>query len=181
MRFSAPKTYKMAKVLIHPWASRLRVPTRDGSRDGSINAKSYNQWPALINMLDAEGIETIQIGRTGEAKLNTTHQMWDLPLREIKRLLFTTDTFVTVDSFLQHLAHSEGKTGIVIWSQSDPNIFGYPDNINLLKDRRYLRPDQFGYWHNCQYNPNAFVDAQIVCDAILKKIGQRGTLIVPTE
>jgi hypothetical protein len=34
----------------------------------------------------------------------------------------------------------------VIWGISDPDIFGYDYNTNILKDRKYLRPDPFGTW-----------------------------------
>jgi hypothetical protein len=55
------------------------------------------------------------------------------------------------------LAWDIGKPGIVLWGQSDPLIFGHPENNNLLKDRKYLREKQFWWWEQCDYNAEAFV------------------------
>jgi hypothetical protein len=66
-------------------------------------------------------------------------------------------TWIGVDSFFQHFCWDLGKPGIVIWGQSDPNIFGHPENINLLKDRKYLREKQFWLWEQAEYNEEAFV------------------------
>ena len=57
----------------------------------------------------------------------------------------------------QHLAWSEGKQGIVLWSVSDPLIYGHPENINLLKNRSYLVQNQFLWWDSYEFNPDAFV------------------------
>ena len=64
---------------------------------------------------------------------------------------------ISVESFFQHFCWDLKKPGIVIWSQSDPIIFGHKENINLLKDRSYLRKDQFHIWEQCEYNKDAFI------------------------
>ena len=66
-------------------------------------------------------------------------------------------TWIGVDSFFQHLAWSKNKKGIVLWSVSDPLIFGHPENINLLKNRYYLTKNQFLWWDFTEYNKEAFV------------------------
>ena len=45
----------------------------------------------------------------------------------------------------------------MLFGQSDPLIFGHPENINLLKDRKYLREQQFWWWEQCEYKEDAFV------------------------
>jgi hypothetical protein len=60
------------------------------------------------------------------------------------------------------LAWSEGKPGIVLWSVSDPLIYGHPENINLLKGREYLAPNQFLWWENYEHQNDAFVMPQEV-------------------
>ena len=59
--------------------------------------------------------------------------------------------------FFQHLGWDEGKQGIVLWGPSDPLIFGHPENINLLKDRKYLVPNQFLIWEQQEYQSERFV------------------------
>jgi hypothetical protein len=54
----------------------------------------------------------------------------------------------------------------VIFSQSDPVIFGHPDNVNLLKDRKYLRELQFQTWMGVPYNEDAFVSPDEVVNAV---------------
>jgi hypothetical protein len=67
---------------------------------------------------------------------------------------------------LQHLGWDEGKKGIVLWSVSNPKIFGHPENINLVKDPKYQVPNQFGWWEFVDHNPEAFVEPQVVVDAV---------------
>ena len=67
-----------------------------------------------------------------------------------------------MDSFFQHLGWLVGKQGIVLWSVSDPNIFGHTENINLLKDKVYLAQNQFLWWDYVEHNPDAFVAPQEV-------------------
>jgi hypothetical protein len=60
------------------------------------------------------------------------------------------------------------KQGVVIFSQSSPDIFGYKENVNLLKHKKYLREKQFWLWEQCEYNKDAFVTAEAVHAAVLK-------------
>ena len=65
------------------------------------------------------------------------------------------------DSFFQHLGWLEKKQGIVLWSVSDPLIFGHPENINLLKNRANLG-EQFLWWENTPYDETKFVSPEDV-------------------
>jgi hypothetical protein len=77
---------------------------------------------------------------------------------------------MSCDSFFQHFCWDLGKPGVVVFGQSDPNIFGHPENINLLKDRSYLRDKQFWIWEQAEYKEDAFVNPEVVLEA-LKKFG----------
>ena len=50
------------------------------------------------------------------------------------------------------------KHGVVLWSLSDPAIFGYEENLNLLKDRAYLRAKQFRVWEEQSCVPDAWLE-----------------------
>ena len=67
-----------------------------------------------------------------------------------------------------HLAHHVKKQGVVLFGYSDPKIFGYQENLNILKNRSLLRPNQFDTWENCVFNPNIFVKP----DEIIKQINE---------
>lgn len=135
-------------ILIHAYAQTLR--------NGLPNAKTYPWWPQLLAALAAPRV--IQIGIAGDAPLVRDFRA-SLPLREIRALVEACDYWIAVDSFLPHLAHHVLKPGVVLWGPSDPAIFGYPENLNLLRDRRYLRAKQFRIWEEQTADPDAFVPA----------------------
>lgn len=81
-----------------------------------------------------------------------------LPEPEIIDLVNWCDVWITIDSFLPHLCQYHNlKKGIVLWGKSDPTIFGYKSNINLLKDRKRLRPDQFRWWNDVKHSNEDWV------------------------
>jgi len=145
-------------ILISPWSKELR--------DKSYNPKNYPHWPKVIEGLKDDW-HIIQIGVTGEKQLVDDFRV-NLPLRTIGDLLLAPEchTWISVDNFLPHLAYLVNKSGIVLWGISDPNIFGYRENKNLLKARKYLREYQFQIWDGLKYDPNVFVTADRVIEAV---------------
>jgi len=137
-------------ILIHPYAKPLV--------NGKRNPKNYPYWKELIALIDEP---IIQIGVEGEEQLVDDFRK-NLSFIELKQLVKDCRTWVGVDSFFQHLAWSEGKSGIVLWSVSDPLIFGHPENINLLKDRTNLAFNQFLWWDFTEYNEQAFISPEEV-------------------
>lgn len=132
-------------ILIHPFARDLR--------DGRPNPKNYPYWEELISKIDEP---IIQVGTSSEPKLVDNFEA-DLPLEYLSELVNECRTWIGIDSFFQHFCWDLKKPGIVLWGQSDPSIFGHPENINLLKDRKYLREKQFWIWEQAEYKPEAFV------------------------
>jgi len=146
-------------IIIAPYAQKLR--------NGKINPKNYPYWQELIELLFKDGYEIVQIGIEGENPLVPDFRK-NLSLTELDKLVKSCDTWISVDSFFQHFCWDLKKQGIVLWAQSDPNIFGHSENINLLKDRSYLRKDPFHIWEQCEYNKDAFVNP----DEVMKHIKQ---------
>jgi ADP-heptose:LPS heptosyltransferase len=136
------------KVVISPFSRPLRNHKR--------NPKNYPHFKELISLLKQLGHDIIQIGRLGEEKLTDDFRT-NLSLEDIKKLLIESDLWISVDNFLPHLANHINKRGIVIFSKSDPMIFGYEQNINLLKNKKYLKEKQFDVWEACQYDEDAFL------------------------
>lgn len=132
-------------IIIHPFAKPLP--------DGQTNPKNYPYWEELISKINEP---IVQVGVEGEQQLVEDFRQ-NLSIAELKELVAECRTWIAVDSFFQHLAWLEGKKGIVLWSVSDPNIFGHPENINLLKDRVNLAPNQFLWWQFTKHDPNKFV------------------------
>lgn len=137
------------KIILAPYSKKLR--------NGNIlHPKEYPYFKQVINNLKNHH-HIIQIGISGEEQL-TEDCRFNLSFSDLKELLSSSDTFITIDSFFQHMAYHYGMRGVVIFSRSDPKIYGYKENINLLKDKKYLRQDQFGLWESCEYIKDSFVD-----------------------
>lgn len=126
------------KIVISPF-SRKR-------RNNTYNAKHYPYWKELVDLLSPNN-SIIQIGVKGEEKL-VKNVRWNLSFDEIKELLSLADTFITIDSFLPHLLATEKIPieGVVLFSKSDPKVFGYPYNFNLIKRLEDIRKNQFHWW-----------------------------------
>jgi hypothetical protein len=143
------------KILIHPWSRPLL--------NGGINPKNYSYWPELIKMLQKDSHKITQIGVEGEEKLVEDFRK-DLPIKMLQELMFEQDFFISVDSFWPHFvtAYKIKKPGIVLWTVSNPEIFGYPQFLNLCQSKRYLREYQFDWIEKEPYHPNKSIKPEIV-------------------
>lgn len=136
------------KILVHCWSRNLT--------NGKVNPKNYPHWDELIARLQADGHQLTQIGSSREKKCCDNFKE-NLNFAQLREVLREHDLFISVDSFLQHMAHYYGKRGIVLFGISAPELFGYKENINLFQDRSYFRPNQFDIWENAEVNDEAFV------------------------
>jgi ADP-heptose:LPS heptosyltransferase len=143
-------------IIIAPYAKALR--------NGKLNPKTYPFWKELIEMIDEP---IIQVGVVGEEQLVPDFRT-NLPIVELRKLIQDCRTWISCDSFFQHLGWDEGKPGIVLWSVSDPLIFGHKENINLLKDRKNLVANQFLWWENVEHQNEKFVPPHEVIEHLRK-------------
>lgn len=143
-------------IIIAPFAQKLP--------SGRENPKNYPYWKKLVDLIE---LPIVQVGRSGEHPFVPDFRA-DLPIPELRQLLRQCKAWIGVDSFFQHLAWDEGKPGIVLWSVSDPLIFGHPENVNLLKHRDFLTPNQFLHWDYTKHNPDAFVQPSEVIKHLTK-------------
>lgn len=147
-------------IIISPFAQKLR--------NGAVNPKNYPYWKELISLINEP---ITQIGIEGEEQLVEDFRK-NLSLKELKLLVNEAKTWISVDSFFQHFCWDINKPGIVLWGQSDPLIFGHPENINLLKSREYLREDQFLIWEQAEYIRDCFVEPEVVLDYLNKELNK---------
>lgn len=145
-------------IIISPYARKMR--------NDKPHPKNYPYWKQLLKKIDEE---IIQVGIEGEEQLVDDFRK-NLPLNILAELTMSSKTWISVDSFYQHFCWDLKKPGIVLFGQSDPNVFGHPENVNLLKDRKYLREKQFWLWEQTDYIQDAFVKPKMVLDA-LKQFG----------
>ena len=141
-------------IIISPYAKALR--------NGKTNAKNYPYWKELIRLIDKP---IVQVGIEGEEQLVDDFRK-NLSLNELGKLVDQCKTWISCDSFFQHFSWDKQKYGIVLWSVSDPLIFGHPENINLLKDRNNLVENQFLWWENTEHDAKKFVSPEIVIESL---------------
>ena len=132
------------KILIFPCDRKLR--------NGQDNPRSYHRWNEVIKLLKEKNHEVEVCGV--------------IPLPELKDKLKACDWVVTIDGFIQHFCWKLKVKCAVVWSLSDPLIFGHNENVNLLKDRKYLRKLQFKTWEGEKVNKDSFVTPEEIVEAI---------------
>lgn len=147
------------KIILFPYAKTMR--------DGRAHPKNYPWWPELVKMLEADGHELIQVGLEHEPKLVSDFRA-NLSIPELEQLVQSADTWIGVDSFGQHLGWSLSRRGLAIFGPSDPLIFGHKENVNVLKDRKYLREQQFWWWEQTEFVEESFSSPQEVYEIFVK-------------
>ena len=96
--------------------------------------RNYQPYLAqqLINMLQEEYKDTTIINCVLP---NEPHYLGtircDLHWAQIHEMLKSAETFVAIDSCLNHFSPSANKKGVVIWGSTRWTQFGYDQNINL--------------------------------------------------
>jgi len=139
-------------IIISPWAKELL------NKKPNPKSPPVLWWKTLVSKITQP---IIQIGITGEKQLVSDFRT-NLSIDQLKTLLNECQTFITIDSFFQHLAWDQNKSGIVIWGQSNPKIYGHDIHINLLKNEKYLMPNQFLIWELVEYREDCFVTPEEV-------------------
>ena len=143
-------------IVISPYSKKLI--------SGNRNPKDYPYWDDVVSKISDH---IVQVGVEGEKQIVDDFRK-NLPIPELRALIDECDAWISCDSFFQHLAWDQGKPGIVLWSVSDPLIFGHPENVNLLKDRSFLAENQFLWWESCEHVSEKFVEPQLVIDSLKK-------------
>jgi ADP-heptose:LPS heptosyltransferase len=141
-------------IIISPYSKALR--------NGKPNAKNYPYWKDLIELIKEP---IVQVGIESEEQLVPDFRK-NLSLSELRELVDECKTWISCDSFFQHLGWDCKKYGIVLWSVSDPLIFGHPENINLLKDRNNLVENQFLWWEDTEHDASKFVIPEMVIESL---------------
>jgi ADP-heptose:LPS heptosyltransferase len=143
-------------IIISPYSKALL--------SGKQNPKNYPYWEELISLIKEP---IIQVGIEGEKQLVEDFRK-NLRISELRELIQECKTWISCDSFFQHLGWDEGKQGIVLWSVSDPLIYGHPENINLLKGRSSLAENQFLWWEFVEHQNDRFVKPKKVIEHLNK-------------
>lgn len=149
----------MKKILISPYSKIMP--------NGKPNPKNYPYWEELIYLLQQNNYNVTQLNSGNEPTLKgVDFELKNLPLNQIPGKLNNYDIWISVDNFFAHMAHYYKKYGYVIWGKSDPLIFGYLENVNILKDRKCLRTNQFWFWFDEPYDESVFLEPKEIIKLI---------------
>jgi len=153
--------FRQHVVLVSPFCRKMR--------NGQRNPKEYPWWPEVVQLLKEKEVDTEQLAVKDDPDLvgcTTRHN--DLSATELRKIIEETNTWLSCDSFLPHFVNAyKLKPGVVVWGKSDPRVFGYMSNKNLLRDERCLREHQFNFWEEEQYDERVFVRPNVVAEAAL--------------
>ena len=153
----------MYKIIISPYSRMMR--------NGKPNPKNYPYFEEVVKGLKEKDCHVTQIGIEGEAEISGVNErLVRKSLKGLEKLIKECDSWIAVDNFFPHLCHLQRKPGVVIFGQSNPKIFGHPENTNLLKDKKYLREKQFDIWEATTYIEESFIDASTVINSVLKGV-----------
>ena len=142
--------------------------------------RNYQPYLAqqLINMLQEEYKDTTIINCVLP---NEPHYLGtircDLHWAQIHEMLKGAETFVAIDSCLNHFSPSANKKGVVIWGSTRWTQFGYDQNINL----QFHMQDK---WDETKFNDsdprNNMVEPRSIIDN-LKKLDKNKPVALATQ
>jgi len=143
--------------------TRVIIQTQTGS------AGKAKEWPFFEEFIslnpEVDFIEVLVEGQTptkGASAIYGTR-------KEILQELRNADLFISIDSWLQHLASMQtDKLGLVIFSRSNPAIFGYPKFNNVFKDSKYFKSNPYDTWLPSDVIMESFVSVERVQECFLE-------------
>ena len=119
-------------VVVHPFSGFFAARSKQWD---------FSHWKRFLELIPPE-IETIRFGGAEEPATPTERfnhrEMINMDLRLQAALLESADVFVGQESGLAHLATALGVPSVVIFTGFvPPDVFGYPQNINLAPNLPY--------------------------------------------
>lgn len=119
-------------VVIHPFSSFFAPRTKQWD---------FGNWKSFLELLPRD-IETLRFCNPDEPATPTERPFHrDIQTTDIRlmvALLEQAQVFVGHDSGLAHLARALEKPSVVIFTgYAAPDVFGYPENLNLVPDLPY--------------------------------------------
>lgn len=102
------------------------------SESSKNNRWHLDGWEELVRK--HSDITFIQIGVSSEERVEGSIDMrGKTSLRQAIALVKHTDSFVGVESFFGHATNAFDKKGVVLFTDSSPEIWGHDNNINIYK------------------------------------------------
>ena len=128
----------------------MLLQTHGGSPQGQYSKKSwFRDMPIeiaqkLVNYF-SKSYRILHI-KTPEQPTLQGIEMLNLPFRELYAVFPLSQKRLFIDSFAQHVAAALDLQSTVVWIGNKPEVFGYPENINVIPNANYVRElNKFSY------------------------------------
>lgn len=146
-----PRELEIAKDKIKPDNRPIMLlQTHGGSPTGQYSKKSwYRDMPIeiaqkLVNYF-SKSYRILHIKSPEQPILQGVEPL-TLPYRELYAVFPLSTKRLFIDSFSQHVAAGLGLQSTVVWIGNKPEVFGYPEHINVLPSANYVRElNKFSY------------------------------------
>ncbi|MFQ5504280.1 MAG: glycosyltransferase family 9 protein [Planctomycetota bacterium] len=127
-----------------PWKEQnvLIAPASDSMR----KVMHPSIWHRLVDLLLADGIRVMQLGRSREQHIRNCYSLLGLTsVAQAIALVAKADVVVTSDNFLMHAAWLCGTPAVVIWGPTRHEVYGYPGHVHIQMPKAC----RLGRWQDC--------------------------------
>ena len=138
-----PREIEIARDKIKPDGRPIMLLQTHGGGGNQYSKKSwYRDLPIeiaqkLVNYF-AKSYRILHI-RNGDQPALQNVELLNLPHRELYAVFPLSAKRIFIDSFAQHVAAALGLQSTVLWVGNKPEVFGYPEHINILPNAQYTR------------------------------------------
>jgi hypothetical protein len=128
------------KFILFQWVGGIVPPDKTKNEFNISKARMFRRTlpidvvQEVVDKLVKEDYIVGAVGHDNFPEIKDTVKIF-FPLRSVLALLKYSDSFIGIDSFLQHgaAASSLNTKGVVCWGGTSPTCLGYNTNINLTK------------------------------------------------
>jgi hypothetical protein len=139
-----PREIEIAKDKIKPNSGKpiMLLQTHGGSPQGQYSKKSwFRDMPIEIAQKLADyfskSYRILHVRYPEQPALNNV-EVLNLPQRELCAVFPLSTKRLFIDSSCQHIAAGLGLPSTVVWIGNKPEVFGYPENLNILPSANYI-------------------------------------------
>jgi hypothetical protein len=138
-----PRELEIAKDKIKPDSRPIMLLQTHGGGGGQYSRKSwYRDIPIeiaqkIVNHFSGT-YRILHIKNADQPILQNVEPL-TLPLRELYGVFSISNKRLLIDSFAQHTAAALGLQSTVLWIGNKPEVFGYPEHINILPNANIVR------------------------------------------
>jgi len=146
-----PRELEIARDKIKPDNRPIMLlQTHGGAPQGQYSKKSwFRDMPIeiaqkLVNYF-AKSYRILHVKSPEQPNLAGVEQL-TLPYRELYAVFPLSTKRLFIDSFAQHVAAALDLQSTVVWIGNKPEVFGYPEHINVTPSANYVRElNKFSY------------------------------------